>query len=616
MSIEIPQTKVRRWSGPYLGNYYGSLWRTKDVDLENSPGHITISRMFKKISDSNAANMTNMAVVDAFIRTNADATDRFWGLNRSGRLVKTDSNVGNLPRLPTDLWKEDALANTPTAARDFTIHEKDSDSAQGEDRLLVTIDTDIYLLNDTATNAWQANWWGGTQGHASDSSLRAGVPHPIEYFPLTRITLIGDANFIHTVDKNLVSTTRRLILPPYLQIEGIFTSPFRSWILCSGKNGKNGAVVEWDGYSATYNRIHDARSTLALSGIDHNGIPIIVNGKGEILEYDGNTFSPMIRNSQKISFPFFEEIGNSWINTTSIKARGMTVTEDGLIYLNVGEPSVQSQRQLGGVWCLNPDEGRLYLKHTLSYAGGDSDFGQQIYVTPGAIKAVNPTDEGPSNSSYLLTGGQIHSNYGTALPVGIWALNRSYGSTVRRAYFITQYVPSDDITDAWDTIWLRLSAFRSASSQVIIKARGVNPLLDGTNRRQIEKQITWTSSTTFTATLSAADDIVQVGDEIEVIGGKNAGILAHFTVISGTQGNLQTFTIDETVTNTSGVSLARFDRWKKLGIINDTSKYAVPQNIGITSSFIQFKVELRGPATDFDVKSLIINPEKQQKAKK
>ena len=56
--------------------------------------------------------------------------------------------------------------------------------------------------------------------------------------------------------------------------------------------------------------------------------------------------------------------------------------------------------------------------------------------------------------------------------------------------------------------------------------------------------------------------------------------------------------------------------WKKLGIINDTTKYVVPQNIGITSSFIQFKVELRGPSLDFDVKSLIINPEAQQKGKK
>ena len=51
-------------------------------------------------------------------------------------------------------------------------------------------------------------------------------------------------------------------------------------------------------------------------------------------------------------------------------------------------------------------------------------------------------------------------------------------------------------------------------------------------------------------------------------------------------------------------------------MINDTSKYTVPLNIGITSSFVQFKVELRGPATDFDIKSLIINKETQTKSKK
>ena len=195
-------------------------------------------------------------------------------------------------------------------------------------------------------------------------------------------------------------------------------------------------------------------------------------------------------------------------------------------------------------------------------------------------------------------------------------MHRPYSSTVRRGHFITQYVPANEIQDFWDTIWLKLSAFKSSDDRIIVKARGTKSLTD-TDRLPLQKTITWTAGTTFTVTITGANsDAVAVGDEIEVIAGRNAGTLAHITVISGAHGALQTITIDETVTGTSGGSLCRFDRWKKLGVINDTSKYTVPLNIGITSSFVQFKVELRGPATDFDIKSLIINKETQTKSKK
>ncbi len=613
MSVEIPQKEIRRWSGPYLGNYYGSLWRTFNIDLENSPGHITLARNFVNVADTTDGNLANLAVIDNFTRTNADGLDRFWALNRGGRLAKTDSN--NPVLLSQATWDEDTLAGTPTDAKDMTVHENDSDSAAGNNILLVTRDSDISSLNDTGGDSWHTSFWVTIHGHASDSALRTGVPHPIEYFPLARITLIGDANFVHTVDKNKVSTARRLILPSYLQLEGIFFTPLRSWLLCSGKFGMNGAIVEWDGSSSTYNKIHDAQSFYALSGVNYNGVPIVINSRGLILEYDGNGFSPMIRNGQKICFPFYEETGNAFSISTSqipIAPRGMAVTDDGLILINVNEPSSASQRQLGGVWCLDPIQGRLYLKHSFNTATGD--FGQQYIDAPGALKSIS-AGASPSSDAYLLGGGRMFSDYSGTTMKAIWSINRGYSSTVRRGSFITQYVPSDNISDMWDTVWIQLSAFRSASDIVIIKARGVNPLLDA-SRRALQKTIAWTAATTFTVTLAAGDDALAVGDEIEVVAGKNAGVLAHITVISGAFGAMQTITIDESVTTASGNSLCRFDRWKKLGIINSTTKYSVPQNIGITSSFIQLKVELRGPATDFDVKSLIINPETQQKTKK
>lgn len=93
-------------------------------------------------------------------------------------------------------------------------------------------------------------------------------------------------------------------------------------------------------------------------------------------------------------------------------------------------------------------------------------------------------------------------------------------------------------------------------------------------------------------------------------------MLAHITDISGAHLAVQTITIDETVTSTSLTSKARFDRWKKLGVIDDTTKYVVPLKIGISSAFIQLKIELRGPAKDFDIKALTVSSVEQTKGKK
>ena len=94
---------------------------------------------------------------------------------------------------------------------------------------------------------------------------------------------------------------------------------------------------------------------------------------------------------------------------------------------------------------------------------------------------------------------------------------------------------------------------------------------------------------------------------MEVLNGVNAGYLAHITVISGAHAALQTITIDETVTTGSSTSLARFERWKKLGTISNTDVYEFPLNIGIKGSFFQLKCELRGPASEVEISDFIVN---------
>ena len=603
MIVRLPSPKTRQWLGPYLDDYIGNLWRTFNVDLERNPGHITISKSPVVRGDTTDTNLLNLTTIDAFTRTNADGTDRWWALNRSGRLAKTDTV--NPTTLASATWDEDTLASSPTDARDMTIHENDSDSASGENQLIVTRDTALAMLNDTATNVWNANWGGLT--------LKSGVPHPIEYFPFQRLTLVGDGHLIHTVDKNRAVVTARLVLPLDLEVWGIFFTPFRAWILCSGLRGRSGAVVEWDGYSQSPNHIHNIPGIRPQSGVNLYGVPIVVNNHGLFFEYDGSSFSPMIRYGQEIAFPFYKEPGNTFA-FRGIPARGMAVGDNGLIYINTEESTNISRRHSAGVWCLNPDKRRLYLKHSLNM-GGDTDYGQQVIGGYGAASsgAAVKFANNPGSGEELLIGGRFFTDYATVVKSAIWLLNNTHSGTARRGFFITQFIPSEEMQEMWDIIWTELSAFRDSGDRVVIKARGVNQLLDD-SRFPLEETITWTSTTTFTVTLAAGDDSLSVGDEVEIRAGVNSGALAHITTISGAHAAIQTITIDETLANGSGGSLCRFDRWKKLGVIDSATKYFVPTNIGISSSFVQFKIEMRGPANDFDIKSLTVSSKKQVKS--
>ena len=602
MKIHIPPIELRRWTGPYLGNYYGVLSKTFNVDLDKSEGKVSLSRRLTQVADS-GAGMTNLGIVDAFIRTDADCVDRFWALSRSGVLARTDTS--NPLVLDTATWVEDTLANSPTDARDFDNFEKDTLGDTSRNQLFVTRDTDIAVLNDTGGRGWNANWWVTTQ---AQTALEAGAPHPITYFPHRRIMLVGDGNYIHTISRpsdtsNDTITARRLILPSNLQIQHIFTTTNRAWITCRDLYEKDGKVVEWDGSKETYNDIHSVYSPLPLGGVSYLEIPIILNNKGVLLEFDGRGFVPMVRSGQEIALPVSEEEANFYLRTTSMSKRGMAINDKGLIHMNLDRPFNASPRTSAGVWCLNPVTGRLYNKYALG-RWGSNDYGQQqLGGGAGAIFPLSTPNAATTTQRGLLIGGS-HKNGSNANINGIWILENTTSSTAQRGYFVTQYIPSDEIEEIWQILWIKFKRFITSTNRIVAKAQGVRSLVDA-NGLPLEGTATWTSTTTFTITLNASDDALQVGDEVEVITGANAGYLAHIITISGAHAAIQTITIDETMASASGTSVVRFDRWKKLTTISDTTVYRRFANIGIQSSFIKFKVELRGPSREMEIDELI-----------
>lgn len=604
-SLFIPPQSTRRWTGPYLGDYYGVLWKTHNINLDGREGKVMLSRRMQRIQDT--GEVTGNAVYSAFTRTDADCTDRYWGLRLNEGLAKTDSSA---TPLPSDSWDTDGIASSPTTPRDFAVGFNDSRNDSGRNKLFVTTDSgDIAVLNDTGNNAWTASWWITKHSQATlDTTV---LFRPVEYFPFRKITLVGSGNQIHTISRpsdtqNDTVTFARLVIPKALNSQHIFSTSNRAWILTHHKFGGEGKVVEWDGFSETYNEIHSIYGTAALSGVDADGIPIILNDRGAFLEFNGRNFQPMIRNGQEIAFPLPEGAslisGKDTSMTVSVAPRGMTVGEDGLVNINVKEGTVAGERFTAGIWCLNPLTGRLYNKTALGRWGDSTDYGHQNISTVGGLYHV------PSSvtSRNLLAGGIINVSVGGTAQTGIWLQEAETSTTLTKGYFITQFVPASEIQDQWDSVWAIFKRFMTTGSQIILKTRGTRSLYLA-NRRPLSGTITWTSTTTFTLTLASGDDSLAVGDEVEILNGVNAGWLAHITAISGAHAALQTITIDETVTTDSSTSIARFDRWKKLGVISNTSKYEDNLNIGLLSSFLQLKCELRGLANEQELSNLVVN---------
>ena len=604
-SLSIPPRELRRWTGPYLGDYYGVLWKTSGVDLDKREGKIMLSRRMQRIQDT--GEVTGDAVYSAFIRTDADCTDRYWGLRLNEGLAKTDSSA---TPLPSDSWDTDAIASSPATPRDFTVGFNDSRNDSGRNKLWVTKDSgDIAVLNDSGDNTWTASWW--ITKHSQTAMDTTVLFRPIDYFPFRKITVVASGNLIHTISRpsdtvNDTLTNSRLTIPKDLNAHHIFHTNNREWILTHNKNGGEAKIVEWDGSTSSYNDIHNVYGMAALSGVDYYGTPIVLNDRGKFLEFTGGGFTPMIRNGQEISFPLPEGAslisGKDTSMVVSVVPKGMSVGEDGLIHINVKEGTVAGDRFEAGIWCLNPINGRLYNKTNLGRWGDSTDYGHKNISRAGGLAWI-PSSVSSRN---LLAGGIINVSVGGTAQTGIWLQEAETSTTFTRGYFITQFIPASEIQDQYDSIWVLFKRFMTTGSQVILKARGTRGLYLA-NRRPLSATITWTSTTTFTLTLAAGDDSLAVGDEVEVLNGVNAGYLAHITTISGAHAAIQTITIDETITTGSSTSIARFERWKKLGVISNTSKYEDNLSVPITSSFLQIKGEIRGLANEQEISSMVLN---------
>lgn len=598
--MRIPADKI--WRGCFQGNYTGNIWQTRNIDLSTSPGRIGLADRMIIHNDDTDTNLSGLLTVTKFIRTDADATDRYWAVCgvgvTGGPLFKTASAT------PIATWAIDTLATdtTPPNVLDFEIHE----SANGEQRLLATTPTNVAILNKTgAANLWDVDW--GTTVAAPAIVLTTGTLHPIAR--LQRLIAIGNGNVLQVIDKNDVVTNSRLIMPFGYSIRNIYASSDRYWIGCTNLIGTNAKIIEWDGFSLTYNNEYDVIGDIPLCGFIVANIPYFITNYGYIYRFSGGSFKVVQQ------FPLAEET----LPTLDVSTYGSVVNSDKVYILaddNTG-PSADitvSRKFRTGIWEFNTET--LSLNHQRAMgasktAGTDPDYGQSPLADTGGLLFAFT-----ANSNVLMAGGRFYSAYSGTQHYAIWrtiqnkARYQSVGTN--RGYFITTYILFDEVEAAWEGIWVKFKRFVDSSNRIVVKARVVDPKLLASgdlgatsSRMVVEKSGTWTTTTTFTSVVPTG---VAVGDEVEVMSGNGAGCLAHITVLSAIPDNSATITVtvDDAIPslNASGSrgALFRFDNWVKLGTISSTTIGSQKLNMPSAQhgEFVQFKIELRGFETEVD----------------
>lgn len=222
----------------------------------------------------------------------------------------------------------------------------------------------------------------------------------------------------------------------------------------------------------------------------------------------------------------------------------------------------------------------------------NTDFGQYFINRTMALYAIERPVQERIYGTDLIWGAEVHDRQDTSQG----SMGSVSDGVEARGYFITPKILSSAVTDNQNQVTVKFQPFVSELDKIIIKYRTEDDM-----RQYIDLSkwlIVWTSTTTFTTTQAEWANAV-VGNEVEILRGGGAGILAHIVSVSENAGTY-TITIDEPYENyvTGDDGVAVFRNWKKWKTIeygdSDAEKHYISKQLGSDGKFIQLKIELRG----------------------
>lgn len=596
MQIAIPPQESKQHTKPSRGELFGTLWATKNIDLEVNKGKIRLSERIYRLFDS--GDDADFELPVAFLRSNADETDRWWALVQGGS-NGTAINDGLLFKTtgtsPLTGWTQDYdVVNNPNSPTAATSDMAIFGSSGGYDRLVVATDTNLSMLNST----WTASWWQGT---LSGTALTTAKKHLLNQF--LNLLLIANGNAIHTLDDSLVRVENRITLPDEYDIMWMANDGLRVYIGTRHIRGGIGLIFPWDGTSKTYDQPLSPDSDVSYAGgVDENGLMHTINGKGQLLAYDGNGFTEVA------ALPISDG-RMRWINNQTdpmmVHHNGMRLVGNRIHILLSASPNATGngddliENMLGGIWAYDKDIG-FYHKYSLGQYDGatDNEWGAGVIWPVGALIETNP------QQGKFLVGCNVYSDNESTT---IKAIHTSQGgsSVTNRGYFVTPQIQSSEVRAFWKRLKLAFKKLENSTDRIVVKYRtSKDSTLYNTAGYIGGIAASWSDTDTITTTDSGAS-VVVADQELEILVGKGAGAIAHVSSVTEA-GGTYTINLDEAIPSASGNLAFRVMNWTKLGEISSQTIDKQIYKIAKRTKWVQLKVELRGTATSPEIEELLL----------
>lgn len=234
------------------------------------------------------------------------------------------------------------------------------------------------------------------------------------------------------------------------------------------------------------------------------------------------------------------------------------------------------------------------------------DFGHSYMTSRCSVCLLN---DGLNTRSYKTD--KIIYTANLSLPDKV-VINQTSPLLPNRGYFITPKLNSSNTEEIYNDVLIKHRPL-NVDEKIIIKYRTTERI--GLPFGSIEyggsaTAGTWTDTDTFTTTLDMS--LAEVGDEIEIVAGKGAGMLFHIASLSENAGTW-TVNLDETFPYAVNAETMYFyvNNFKKLGeITKETSEVIDHKSVSLNknSKFLQLKIELRG--VDVTIEELQVSNKK------
>jgi hypothetical protein len=643
--INIPETTTKRWVQANSSDLLGNIWYTKNISFDNV-GYLSLSNSPRTIyNEALSGDFDNVNGIEYYSSSfYATTWNKMWSINIRPLI--------ELPTIGVSTPSGDIEGSMCYFGDDLVVvQDTDVDYKPAGD----WVDTNISLTSSgqhdsvhfLSQNALAIADVNTVKLYAAQISATPTLITTLtipEHFEITKMEYLNQYLYIGTKNKN--SGKAALFVwngsgTGASQVYEVTTPHIQS--LCAHNNSiyileSNGAISRFNGSGFTQvaalpifyvGGFTSGSSVSIYKGVmQSNGRVIyinfsdstnstrrILNQPDGIWCYDEN-IGLYHKYSNTLSQVVQDTIGTADVNTTTsvIKVTAAPVTGTEVYYENDGGTSIAGLTTRTKYFVIKVDATSIKLATTKANAlagtaislTGTGNITQSLIFFPnidyGAFYVRRPTYVRPMNrieTDAPMYGTDIfwstEVNKGDSETTNWATLQCTSTGVESRGYFVTSKILSNDVTDYWKTFVIKYQPMQSELDKIIVKYRTQDDGKEFIDERSWD--ITWTSTSTFTSTETGWAD-ASAGDEVEILIGAGAGLIAHISTITESSGTY-TVTLDETYDNyaSGDLAVAIFRNWKKLCTItsSETNGYTkLELGNKINGKFIQFKIELRG----------------------